>query len=70
MKIASAAGVLGQKIQTDSIFNSLVNDQGISRGGVYLQAGHGLLAPKFRDLKNCGRVDASLTLTRRGSQKP
>ena len=28
MKIASAAGVLGQKIQTDSIYNSLVNDQG------------------------------------------
>ena len=57
MKIASAAGVLGQKIQTDSIFNSLVNDQGISRGGVYLQAGHETLAPYFysvfqNDVKN------------------
>ena len=30
MKIATAAGVLGEKIQTDSIFNSLVNDQGIA----------------------------------------
>ena len=28
MKVASAAGVLGEKIKEDSIFNSLVNDQG------------------------------------------
>ena len=28
MKIASAAGVLGEKIRQDSVFNSLVNDQG------------------------------------------
>ena len=28
MKIASAAGVLGEKIKMDSIYNSLVNDQG------------------------------------------
>ena len=28
MKIASAAGVLGEKIKVDSTFNSLVNDQG------------------------------------------
>ena len=31
MKIASAAGVLGEKIMTDSVFNSLVNDQGTSQ---------------------------------------
>ena len=29
MKIAAAAGVLGEKIMIDSTFNSLVNDQGI-----------------------------------------
>ena len=29
MKIASAAGVLGEKIKTDSTYNSLVNDQGL-----------------------------------------
>ena len=29
MKIASAAGVLGEKIMTDSVYNSLVNDQGL-----------------------------------------
>ena len=28
MKIASANGVLGEKVQVDSTFNSLVNDQG------------------------------------------
>jgi len=30
MKIASAAGVLGEKIMIDSIFNCLVNDQGLA----------------------------------------
>ena len=30
MKIASSAGVLGEKVKIDSIFNSLVNDQGIT----------------------------------------
>ena len=28
MKLATASGVLGEKIMMDSIFNSLVNDQG------------------------------------------
>ena len=28
MKIASANGVLGEKVMVDSIFNCLVNDQG------------------------------------------
>ena len=28
MKIASAAGVLGEKVKQDSTFNSLVNNQG------------------------------------------
>ena len=28
MKIASASGVLGEKVMIDSIYNSLVNDQG------------------------------------------
>ena len=31
MKIASANGVLGEKVQIDSIFNSLVNDQGTGK---------------------------------------
>ena len=30
MKIASTAGVLGEKIMIDSTYNSLVNDQGLS----------------------------------------
>ena len=29
MKLASAAGVLGEKIKMDSTYNSLVNDQGL-----------------------------------------
>ena len=29
MKIASTAGVLGEKIMIDSTYNSLVNDQGL-----------------------------------------
>ena len=28
MKVASVAGVLGEKVMLDSTFNSLVNDQG------------------------------------------
>ena len=35
MKIASAAGVLGEKIKIDSTFNSLVNEQGITNIFLY-----------------------------------
>ena len=34
MKVAAAAGVLGEKIMQDSTYNSLVNDQGLPNSNV------------------------------------
>ena len=34
MKVAAAAGVLGEKVMMDSSFNSLVNDQGLANSNV------------------------------------
>ena len=37
MKLASAAGVLGEKIKMDSTFNCLVNDQGKFREAIIIK---------------------------------
>ena len=37
MKIASANGVLGEKVQVDSTFNSLVNDQGRTSTSILIE---------------------------------